>query len=242
MVEEITRMLAAGAIVLLAATGLTRMFPRVPTWAIWASVAFLGLVVIPLTYEGPRTAALSILDTTPTWMIFAAAALLVVVVIPIAAFEEWRHTIFSMKWEKWKSVQDWWPTKMRYFDIPIREAIIHAANSTDHSYGSPSLRDRHFFEQLHKAMCSGELMVVGMKGESGALKRISRWKCRKLQPIEMVVPRNPSTPEGVRYCLVDKTVDLPEPLKEVEFCGFLGLRVRSQDLFSKWPKGKEIIS
>lgn len=38
---------------------------------------------------------------------------------------------------------------IQYFDIPIRDAIVHAANSTDHSYGSPTLRDRHFFEQLH---------------------------------------------------------------------------------------------
>ena len=125
---------------------------------------------------------------------------------------------------------------LRYFDIPIRDAIIHAANSTDHSYGSPNLRDRHFFEQLHVAMCSGELLVVGREGEAGALTHISRWRCRKLRPLEMVVPRNPSTPEGVRYCLVDKEAEPPaDSVGEVQFRGLMGLRVRSQDLYRLWP-------
>lgn len=85
-------------------------------------------------------------------------------------------------------------------------------------------------------MCSGELLVVGRKGEAGALTRISRWKCRRLWPTEVVVPKNPSTPEGVRYCLVDKAAESPsEPLGEVQFRGFMGLRVRSQDLYKHWP-------
>ena len=63
---------------------------------------------------------------------------------------------------------------MCYFDVPIRDAIIHAANTTDHSYNTPSLRDRLFFERLHKDMCTGKLLVVGREGEFGALTRISK--------------------------------------------------------------------
>lgn len=128
---------------------------------------------------------------------------------------------------------------MRFFDIPIRNAIIHAANTTDHSYGDPILRDRHFFQLLHKRMCVGELLVAGREGEAGMLARIRPRKCRRLSPREIVVPKNPGTPEGIRYCLVDKAADPPvEPLQEVEFRGFLGLRVRSRDLYRMWPTPK----
>ena len=55
MWEEVIRALAIGAIVLLVAAGVRRMFPRAPTWTIWTLVASLAFVVIPVTYEGPRT-------------------------------------------------------------------------------------------------------------------------------------------------------------------------------------------
>ena len=37
------------------------MFPNTPIWVIWTSFAFLVFVVMPLTYEGPRTATLLVL-------------------------------------------------------------------------------------------------------------------------------------------------------------------------------------
>ena len=137
----------------------------------------------------------------------------------------------------------WWREKrlesLRHFDIPIRDAVIHAANSTDHSYGSPVLRDQRAFERLHQDMCDGKLLVVGREGEFGTLMRIGKRKSRKLSPLEIVVPKNPSTPEGVRYCLVDKAEESPaEQFREMAFRGFMGLRVRSQDLYKHWPKIK----
>lgn len=69
---------------------------------------------------------------------------------------------------------DWSRSRIWNFDIPIRDAIIHVANTTDHSYNTPSLRDRHIFERLHRDMCAGKLLVVGRAGEFGALVRISK--------------------------------------------------------------------
>ena len=58
----------------------------------------------------------------------------------------------------------WWRERrlasLRHFDIPIRDAIIHVVNTTDHSYGTPSLRESLAFQALHKQMCDGKLQVV----------------------------------------------------------------------------------
>ena len=134
---------------------------------------------------------------------------------------------------------DWQRTRVRCFDIPIRDAIIRAANSIDHSYSDPELRDRQLLEQLHNAMCSGDLLVAGREGEFGFLKRIGRRKCKDMRLIQIVVPRNSGTPEGIRYCLVGKEAEAAlDPLKEVEFSGYMGLRVRSQDFDKLWPKNQ----
>ena len=128
---------------------------------------------------------------------------------------------------------------LRHFDVPIRDAIRHAADSTDHSYGDPVLRDEHFFNLLHESMCSGEMLVAGRKDEEGALKRIGREECKNLIPQEMAVPRNPSTPEGARYCLVERTTyETRNERVEKKLRGYYtGLRVRSRDLYHLWPKG-----
>ena len=121
------------------------------------------------------------------------------------------------------------------FSVPIRDAIIHAATTTPHSFNKSDLIDRHFFGLLHEKMCSGKLEVIGRKGESGTLEHISPRRCKLLTPEIVVVPPNPSAPEGIWYTLVDKCASVPT-LQETEFKDFLGLRVRARDLYRWWPK------
>ena len=89
---------------------------------------------------------------------------------------------------------------------------------------------------LHKAMCEGRLPVIGSKGEGDPPKKINPRKCRSVKPTKVVIPANPSAPQGVRFDLIDESA-LPEPLVETdEPMGFTGLRVRSDDLYGLWPK------
>ncbi len=132
--------------------------------------------------------------------------------------------------QKWKI-----PAKdLHSFDMPIREAVDHYVRTFPHSYRDGA--DRHAFEVLHKAMCTGKLPVIGTKGERGMPKRLSLRQCRRLKPIRIFVPKNPASPQGVRFDLIDEAV-VTDPLAETEEpIGYTGLRVRSSDLYRLWPK------
>ena len=128
-------------------------------------------------------------------------------------------------------------TRVSCFYVPIRDAIRHVIHTTPHSYQNAQMAADHFFDVLYEQMCSGKIGVVGRKGEDGELKPINKRDCKRHTPSQVVVPPNPSAPEGVRYCLVDRTRSLTRsPLQEVAFDGFTDLRVRSRDLYRRWPK------
>lgn len=122
-------------------------------------------------------------------------------------------------------------THVSEFDMPIRDAINHLAQTIPHSFQDSGRMERHFFRMLHREMCAGRLPVIGMNGESGSLKHISARKCKRLKPMETVVPRNPLTPHGVRFSLICLPTD-----RGADGVEFLGLRVRSWDLYQIWPK------
>ena len=133
------------------------------------------------------------------------------------------------------AVRDWRQSRIRHFDIPIRDAINHIAETVPHTYNSSGLWDRHFFDILYKQMCAGDLLVIGMKNGSSPLKRISARECKRLKSEIVAIPANPSAPQGVGYYLVEKALPL---LNEIEFTGYQGLRIRSRDLYKHWPKNQ----
>ena len=119
-------------------------------------------------------------------------------------------------------------TRISDFDIPILKAVNHLMQTEPHSYGQSGAAERLMFRLLHSEMCSGELRVIGRKGEAGAPRRISAAQCKRLTPHAAVIPRSPAAPNGIRYSLFDD--------QQVEY---LGLRVRSRDLYRRWRKGEK---
>ena len=122
------------------------------------------------------------------------------------------------------------------FDLPIREAVDHYVRTFPHSYKDGA--DQHAFEVFHKAMCSGELPVMGAKGEDGPSERISARQCKRLKPIRTLVPKNWASPQGLRFDLVENVGPSPPLEESAEFPGYTGLRVRSADLYRLWPKNR----
>ncbi len=117
------------------------------------------------------------------------------------------------------------------FDIPIRDAIHHLVLTIPHSFDRPSFAEQAMFKQLHHRMCNGSLSVVGTPGEIVGPQRIPPKKCRKLDPVEVVIPQSEAAPEGVRFSLVRYSDNV-----EVEYTA---LAVRSDDLYRIWPKPKK---
>ncbi len=127
--------------------------------------------------------------------------------------------------------------QIRAFDMPILAAVEHLLNTTAHSYTHLDRAERKAMENLHNAMCSGRLLVVGTENEFSSPKRISAWTCRQLVPIESVIPRSPAAPQGFTFILsppIDNVPDEPVPVEESG--AFRNLRVRSSDLYAIWPK------
>ena len=133
------------------------------------------------------------------------------------------------------AVWDWTQARVRYFDIPIRDAINHLAETVPHTYNRSGLWEHHFFTILHKQMCTGDLSIIAMKDGSSPPKRIGAKQCKKLKPEIVVIPASPSAPQGVGYYLVEKGIPI---LREMKFKGYQGLRVRSQDPYKHWPKNQ----
>ena len=127
------------------------------------------------------------------------------------------------------------------FDMPIREAINYLGRTVPHSFDRSSLSDRLAYEKLHERMCSGELPVIGATKELDVPQPISPKQCHKLTPKEQVVPKHRSTPEGVRFLLIqyvdpdweDGWDGLTQPQVVVKYTD---LRVRSADLYNLWPR------
>lgn len=127
------------------------------------------------------------------------------------------------------------------FDMPIRQVIDYLGRTVTHTFDRSSLADRAAFRKLHELMCSGALPVVGATEIFGVRRRIPPEQCGELTPEEQAVPQNPSTPEGIRFCLIayaDKNwqqnwdgVTQPETLKK-----YTDLRVRSTDVYRLWPR------
>ena len=86
------------------------------------------------------------------------------------------------------------------FNLPILDAIAHLLDSP-HSYTESSGAERQAFTMLHRAMCSGQLLVIGKEQDFAAPRRVSIWECRKLVPIEVVVMSSQAAPDGVRFVL-----------------------------------------
>lgn len=136
----------------------------------------------------------------------------------------WRR---AGKIARWKSQQDFGD-----FDMKVEAAADYIVDSTHHSFTRSSLAERNAFKQLHKAMCSGRLAVIGKKGEEAIPQKISARRCRKLHRIEVV------TPQGMRFHLTERNLQErpPVPFEKSDPLGFQELRIRSQDLYGIWPR------
>ena len=119
------------------------------------------------------------------------------------------------------------------FDLSIEEAIDHWVETAAHSFDCQPLAEQAAFKVLHEAMCAGRLAVIGQKGETAPLKRISRRQCKKLHRIEV------TTPHGMRFHLVDQATKERAPGEYTNALGFSGLRVRSRDLYALWPRNRQ---
>ena len=133
------------------------------------------------------------------------------------------------------------PPNLMVFDMPIRQAIDYLETTVTHTFDRSSLADRVAFKKLHELMCNGSLPVVGATETFGVRRRIYPERCCKLTPEEQVVPQNPSSPEGVRFCLVDfadknwkQNWDGKSQPKILET--YMDLRVRSSDVYRTWPR------
>ena len=91
------------------------------------------------------------------------------------------------------------------FDTPIRQAIEHLIQTIPHSFNNLTGAERMAFDALYEEMCDGRLSVVGSCGEGRAPQRISARRCNRLKPTATVIPRNPTSPQGKRFDLVDGT-------------------------------------
>ena len=113
------------------------------------------------------------------------------------------------------------------FDMPIEQAIDHIVDSTNHPFTSLYLAENNAFEQLHKAMSTGLLAVIGKHGENEIPRKISPRRCRKLHRVEG------PTPHGVRFYLgeVNPQEELPPPSEQSKRITFRELRVRSEELY-----------
>ena len=120
------------------------------------------------------------------------------------------------------------------FDLPIREAIDHIVRTAPHSYRDDP--DLFAFRAIHKEVCAGKLRAVGAKQEGAGLRRICRWHCKRLKPVRVVVPKNPSTPHGVRFDLIKKSKDVEPQAETGKQRGFTDIRFRSADFYRLWPK------
>ena len=128
------------------------------------------------------------------------------------------------------------------FDTPIRKAIRHVVDTTTDSYDRDWLAEDAAFRTLHADFCNRRrrLPVRGRDQLLGPLKRISRKKCRTLEPGPLVVPEKPTAPDGIVFALFKQPVQVkpresslsgPSPM---EF--YWSLRVRSKDLYRIWPQ------
>ena len=174
------------------------------------------------------------LQDVPTDVLILVAAVLAALALPIL----YREGIKNWAPKRDKRVQDF-----SDFDMPVEMAIDHIVDSTHHSFNRRSLAERNAFAQLHTAMCSGRLAVIGKRGEALVPRIISPRQCRKLEGREVV------TPHGMRFHLVEKKL-LKGIMKEIEKrpsaldeqkgpFGFSELRVRSKDIYGIWPRNVE---
>ena len=131
----------------------------------------------------------------------------------------------------WPSLM--WETSFEQFDTPIRKAIYHLIETTPHSYTCSGMAERQAFTKLHEAMCEGRLPVIGKEGDFMMPRRIYRWECRRLKPMEVAVNATDAAPDGVRFSLIRIKTDEGHEKLELELCD---LRVRSSDLYDLWPK------
>ena len=211
-------LIIGGLLSLLCSVALT-LFPMHPEEV--GSQAALWLV-----HAGLSSWADGLTETTDRWVIIGLWTLLAVA-IGLLGFGLVRMFCGGRK-DKTKEAPP--------FDTPIREAVDHYVRTFTHSFQNGA--DRHAFEVLHKAMCKGNLPVVGTRGEDSRSECISAQRCKQLKPTMVVVPRNWASPRGVRFDLMDEAGTIAPLVESDSFPGYTGLRVRRADLYRLWPKNR----
>ena len=179
-----------------------------------------------------------VFEQVPLWGMVLASAALATAGLPLAfgrQIKGWwarRYGVHSVILDSASDLSD--------FDVPIRDAIEHVVETSAHTFNNSGDAERRAFEALHKEMCADKLPVIGMLGDFNVPERISARKCSELRPQPVVVPRNPTSPNGVLFALIDETkIDVTPLVERSDPLGFTGLRVRSTDLYVKWPKDQE---
>ena len=220
-------------------------FPALTLWGVLRAFDWLfSLGGTSGNAEGWREAGSFMLNAIPSWLMPAllvgsgvALVIYLVGVMP-ELYGKTRHllpALFLCWREMWGRLG---PNRdRRSFDTPIREAVDHYVRTFPHSYKDGA--DQHAFEVFHKAMCNGELPVMGAKDEDAAPERLSTQQCKLLKPIMACVPKNWASPQGVRFDLFESVGPSPPLEESAGFLGYTGLRVRSADLYRLWPKNRE---
>ena len=145
----------------------------------------------------------------------------------LAVIALWPLVAFILYWRESR--------RRERFDKTILDAINHVMDSP-HSYTRSDWAERKAFDELHKAMCSGDLPSMGREGDFTAPRRISARECSRLEPREVGVPRTPAAPDGVRFVLAVPLTGRPE--QDEARLTLSDLRIRSRDLYRVWPKSE----
>lgn len=192
---------------------------------------WLSLAIATMVVQG-------VFEQVPLWGMVLTAAALATAGLPLAfgrQIKDW--------WARHNGVHNVTPdlaNDFSNFDVPIRDAIEHIVKTSAHTFNNSSDAEQQAFEALHKEMCADKIPVIGMLGDFNVPERISARKCSELRPRPVVVPRNRTSPNGVLFALIDETkIDLTQLAERSDPVGFTGLRVRSGDLYGKWPKNQE---
>ena len=76
-------------------------------------------------------------------------------------------SVVCLLWLAFLVYRDEVQKRVRYFDMPIRDAVDHLVRTVPHSFNNSGDADRHFLDLMHRQMCSGRLLAIGTEGVVG---------------------------------------------------------------------------
>ncbi len=120
------------------------------------------------------------------------------------------------------------------FDMPIAGATRYIVSTGAFiSYTPQSRRQMEAFKAIHEFARDDEIGIAGVGINRSVPKRIPPNRLWDLKPSEVVVPISASAPEGIVFGLCSAS---PDTTHEHSGGMYTELRVRSKDIYGKWPK------